>query len=198
MNINEFNKKLGSTSPTPGGGAAAGISLSMGAACVEKAARFSLGEKELHDLVDKFVNIREEGLKLSDKDQKAFQAWQESRKLSKGTEEEKRIRKEKIDQYAAECAMIPYQICKHSHKLIGLIQDFIQYCNKWLISDAAIGALLSKAAYDSSIFNITINLPYIKDKKIKNEITFFLKNNSEHINKMTEEIIMSCNNILNE
>ena len=52
--IKDFCQKLGSISPTPGGGAAAGICLSMGAACAEKAARFSLEDTD-QNFIEAFV-----------------------------------------------------------------------------------------------------------------------------------------------
>ena len=84
-----FCEKLGSVSPAPGGGAAAGLALSMASACVEKAARFSKGE-EPKKILDELVRIREKGHILSDEDQTAFLKWQDARKLPKQTDEKSR------------------------------------------------------------------------------------------------------------
>ena len=167
----------------------------MGAACAEKAARFSLEDTD-QNFIEAFVEIRDAGLKLSNEDQNAFLNWQKSKKLPKNSEKEKKIRLEKINFYTAECAKIPLTICINSLKLTEIIQDFLPYCNKWLISDASIGASLSKAAFESSIFNIKINIPYIKDQNLLEEIDNFIHNKINYFNKTTEYIFIKCKNLL--
>jgi methenyltetrahydrofolate cyclohydrolase len=186
--INDFCEKLGSTSPTPGGGAAAGITLSMGAACTEKALRFSI--KENTDVLAlPFADLRNAGLKLSIDDQSAFSNWQEAKKLPKNTEEEIRNRNDKINQYTVECIMVPYNICKYSIELADAVRDFIPKCSKWLLSDAQIGLIFAKASFDAGILNIDINLPYLKDKSLLDEIINFKKENINYINDMIKKVL---------
>jgi methenyltetrahydrofolate cyclohydrolase len=186
--INDFCEKLGSTSPTPGGGAAAGITLSMGAACAEKALRFSIKENT-EKLALPFAEIRDMGLKLSQDDQSAFSKWQEAKKLPKSTEEEIKNRNEKINQYTKECILVPYNICKYSIKLADIVRDFIPKCSKWLLSDAQIGIIFAKAAFDAGVLNIDINIPYLKDQNLLTEIVDFKNENSNYINNLIKNIL---------
>lgn len=191
MNLNEFTEKLGSTTPTPGGGAAAGLSLSLGAACAEKAARFSLSDEILH-ILEKLVEIRLWGDKLCEADQIAFIEWQKTKKLPKETEDEKKIRKEAIDNAALECAKIPLLTAEYAVKLLYTIDEFLPYCNKFLISDAACGVSFASAAFESSVFNIMINMPYVKNEIFKNQLETFLSGNQPHFDVIKGRILAEC------
>ena len=193
--IRDFCERLGSTSPAPGGGAAAGITLSLAAACAEKAARFSFNDDK-NEFIKRFSEIRDIGLRLSEEDQSAFSGWQEAKRLPKETDEEKQTRNEKINYFTAECAKVPFNICKNSLKIVFELENFISYCNKWLISDAAMGAVLAKASFDSGLFNININLPYLKNQELLTEIDTFIKDEKELFYKSTDYLIAFCNNSL--
>lgn len=195
--IQEFCKALGSVAPTPGGGAAAGINLSLGAACAEKAARFSLTED--HDeCIKTFVAIREKGIILSDADQEAFSSWQNARKLPKETDEEKKKRTDKINHFVAECINVPFEICKQSLLLVDTINSFLPNCNKWLISDACIGALFARSAFDAGIFNVDINMPYLKDKNLMHEVKEFLNKETSGFNVTVDDIIVRGKDLMSK
>ena len=187
----EFCNRLGSNAPTPGGGAASGIVLSLGASCAEKAARFSIDDY-LEGYLESFVNIKENGFILAEKDQKAFLNWMQARKLPKDTEQEIREREEKIQTYVKECTLVPREIVTNCIKLVEVIFDFIKYCNKWLISDLACGVNFAKASFDSAIFNIKINIPYIKDKKFIQSLQIFIEDNEKYFNKIVRNSLRDC------
>ncbi|HOV15784.1 MAG TPA: cyclodeaminase/cyclohydrolase family protein [Spirochaetota bacterium] len=191
-----FCVDLGSNNPTPGGGAALALVLAFGASASEKALRFSP-----NDFTDEFLNIflevRDAGLKLSLDDQDAFRKWMEARKLPKQTDEEKKIREEKVNYYAKETILVPYQVAKLSVKLLEAILDFIPHSNKWLISDLGVGASCAKSAFESALFNIYINFPYLKDKELYIEIEHFIKENEEYVKKISESIYSQCMEVIN-
>jgi len=192
--IDEYCDKLGSVSPTPGGGSAAGIVLSLAASCVEKAMRFSFDDEQ-NSFLKEISKIKELGLKLSDFDQTTFQNWSEARKLPKETEAQKKERTQKVNITAIECTKVPYEIAKISIKLLNLIAEFLPNCNKWLISDAGVGASMGLSAFESSILNIKINLTYIKNEDFKNELSDFIKNNE--IYGVKNRILTDIDKILN-
>lgn len=195
LSFKEFCNKLGSDKPTPGGGAASGIILSLAAACAEKAARFSI-DNYLEHYLKSFIEIKEEGFILSEKDQNAFLNWMQARRLPKDTEEEKKEREEKIEKYVKESAWVPLQIATKCIKLVEIIQDFIPYCNKWLISDLASSVVFARGAFDSSIFNIRINIPYIKDKDFILELEKFIEDNEKYFNKICKNCLRACDSKL--
>ena len=182
----QFIESLGSIAPAPGGGAAAGYSLSMGAACVEKAARFSLTDN-LEYFLEKFIEVRENGILLAQEDQEKFNQWQKARKKKN---------KEDIDKKAVECTKVPFKVANYALSLLSTIDEFLPNCNKWLISDASAGAAHASAAFDTSVFNILINIPSIKDEHFSNELKLFLNDNVESFNQTRDVIYKKCEEII--
>ncbi|HOF00281.1 MAG TPA: cyclodeaminase/cyclohydrolase family protein [Spirochaetota bacterium] len=189
--ISEYCKNLGSTEPTPGGGSAAGVVLSLSASCAEKAARFSIHD-HLEKYIESFVEIREAGLKLSDEDEAAFLGWKKARELPKSTDKEKKDRIDLINLYVEQCVLVPFTIAEKALYLSEVILDFVPFCNKWLISDLQISASFAQAAFDSAIYNITINLPYLKDEKLLKKSKGFINTNKKYLPKLYKNIIKSC------
>lgn len=189
--LKEYCEKLGSKEQTPGGGSASGLVLSLAASCAEKAARFSIDDY-LDGYIDSFLSIKENGFIYTKKDQEAFLNWMDSRKLPKSTEEEIKYREEKIQFYVKESISIPLEIIKNCIKLIEIIQDFIPYCNKWLISDLASAVAFAKSSFESSCFNIKINIPYIKDNDFILEVHSFIRKNKRYFNKVSKNCIKEC------
>jgi methenyltetrahydrofolate cyclohydrolase len=194
VNFYEFCEKLGSVSPSPGGGAAAALSLSLSASCIEKSIRFSI--KEENDFINESIKIRKTGFELSEKDQYAFKNWSDSKKLPKATDEEKKIRNEKMNFYLEQCVNVPYDICKNSYELLNLTEKFLPLCNKFLISDVAVGMSLNFSAFESGIFNIQANFPYLKNEVLKKELTDYIKDNRENFLIRKNSINNKCEDIL--
>ncbi|HOJ63553.1 MAG TPA: cyclodeaminase/cyclohydrolase family protein [Spirochaetota bacterium] len=188
----DFCNKLGSDKPVPGGGAASGIVLSLAASCAEKAARFSI-DNYLEHYLNSFIEIKEKGFILAENDQKAFLNWMQARKLPKDTESEKKEREEKIEKYVKESASVPLEIAKNCIKLVEIILDFIPYCNKWLVSDLATAVAFACASFESSLFNIRINIPYIKDNDFILSLKLFIEKNEKYFQKIVKNSLRSCN-----
>lgn len=189
--ISEYCRNLGSNDPTPGGGSATGIVLSLSASCAEKAARFSIHD-HLEKYIESFVEIREAGLTLSNEDEAAFLGWKKARELPKSTDKEKKERTDLINLYIKQCVLIPFSIAEKALYLSEVIFDFVPFCNKWLISDLQVGASFAEAAFDSAVYNITINLPYLKDDKLLEESKSFISINKKYLPKLYKNIIKNC------
>lgn len=195
MTLDDYCSQLGSTSPTPGGGSAAGLTLSLGAASAEKAARFSL--KETHSqFIDIFAGIRADGLKLSEEDMLRFVEWNNARKLPKDTEEQKTFRKNECDKAAAECARVPLKTAEFALKLLETVDKFLPTCNKFLVSDAACAASFASAAFEASIFNIMVNLPYIGETNFSGELKQFMNDKVSYFSELKDSILRECEKML--
>lgn len=197
--MKEFVTKLGSTKPAPGGGAAAGISLSMAGACAEKAVRFSeklLSKEEFEHTLSIFCEIRDIGLKLHEEDQQAFMGWYNARKLPNKTQEEKQKRTLEINKYIKDCITTPFSIYKESIKLMDLLEKFLPKCDKWLISDVGVAVSLCASTLESSFLNIIVNFPFLKDKDYLNDIQTFIDNSMQRFFEKKEKLLKKCTEIL--
>lgn len=193
MELAEFSKDLGSNKPAPGGGAAAGFTLSLAAACAQKAMVFS--KPENYEEIQNFLeNIRLDGLHLCDEDQRTFLEWQKARKLPKDTESQKKLRTEEVNRTAAECAAVPLATGKAAVSLISKLEELLSVCSKFLISDISCAASFASAALQAACVNVEINLPYVKDAALLNEMNCFLQNSYNCANKKANDLVAQCRN----
>ena len=189
MNLEGFSKQLGSNLPTPGGGAAAGYILSLAAAAAQKAMVFSQPEN-YEDIQSFLETVRKDALFLCERDQQTFLEWQNARKLPKDTEEQKAFRTAEVNRTATACASIPLTTGIAAKALLIKLQNLLPVCKKFLISDISCAVSFALAALQAARVNVEINLPYVKDEKVLENIIDFLQDFDEvtvRANKLIED-----------
>jgi len=176
--IKKYCDELGSTSPNPGGGSAVGIVLALSVSCFEKAFSFS---NKAHNSVlkEKIDKLKKNGLKLAEDDSTYFLKWQEAKKLPKDTENEKIIREKEINKYSNLCSTIPLECATESIVLLNMIEEFIDDCSKFLISDLGVSLAFLESTFKSSKLNVLINLNFIKDTDLQKKLILFFEENEE-------------------
>jgi formiminotetrahydrofolate cyclodeaminase len=162
---------LGSGSPTPGGGAAAGVAAATGAALIAMVGHLTVGKEGFQDLDARMRSLvqtadgeREAFLALADQDAEAFEAVLASFKLPRETDEEKASRTLKIQEAYEAAAEVPLQLAKRAIQLMELAEDATAMGNPHAASDGySAGALLFSAAL-SAMANVRINAAGLKDQ----------------------------------
>ena len=162
---------LGSASPTPGGGAAAGVVAATGAALIAMVGHLTLGKKGFEDLEARMRSMVETAdrdrrafLTLADEDAQAFESVMASFRLPKETDEEKDSRTLKIQEAYEAAAAIPLELSKRAVQLMELAEDATAMGNPHAASDGySAGALLFAAAL-AAMANVRINAAGLKDE----------------------------------
>jgi len=171
MYINESTERyladLGAKLPAPGGGSAAAFSSALGIALLEMVANFTVGKedcdedrKRLADILVRIKQAKQEAQKYIDEDVAAYGKAREAYKIPKDDP----ARKERIEEATKEACRVAVDTAKVSRRAISLARTLVEIGNKNLITDVVIGALLVRAGFNSSLWNVDINLQYIKDK----------------------------------
>ncbi len=169
--IGSWLDELGSGSPTPGGGAAAGVAAATGAALIAMVGHLTIGKEEFEDLEVRMRSMVETAdaerrvfLALADEDAEAFESVMASFKLPKETDEGKASRTLKIQEAYEAAAAVPLQLAKRSVQLMKLAEDATALGNPHAASDGySAGSLLFAAAL-SAIANVRINAAGLKDQ----------------------------------
>lgn len=180
MSLRKYSDVLASNEPAPGGGSTAALSGLMGASLTMMVVNLSVGKKSYEALDEavkqKFVKdfervqgIKEELTKLVDEDTAAFNKFMEAMKLPKDTEEQKKARQEKMQQASIYALQIPLKTAEKCLEILQNQETIATYGNKNAVSDVGVGALMSLAGLEGAVLNVKINLPGIKDEKIKND-----------------------------
>ena len=180
--IHNFLEELASNSPTPGGGSVAALAGALGAALISMVGNLTIGKKKYEDVeedIKKIISssekLRYELSQLIEEDVKAFNNFMATYKMPKETEDEKKIRAEKIQESLIEAAKVPLTVAYKCLEVLSLSKEVAEKGNVNVISDAGVAALMAEAALESAILNVKINLIMIKDEKVKKELSSSIK-----------------------
>jgi formiminotetrahydrofolate cyclodeaminase len=165
--VSKYLADLGAKLPAPGGGSAAAFSCVLGIALLEMVANFTVGKeaspddaKRLTEILPRLKQAHAQAQAYIDEDVAAYSKVRDAYKTPK----EDPQRKQKIEVATKNAATVAINTAKLSQRAISLGRTLVEIGNKNLITDVIIGALLVKAGFDSSLWNVDINLHAIKDE----------------------------------
>jgi len=180
--INNFLDELASNSPTPGGGSVAALAGALGAALISMIGNLTVGKKKYEDVeedIKKIISssekLRYELSELIEDDVKVFNNFMATYKMPKETEDEKKVRAEKIQESLIEAAKVPLKVAYKCLDILSLSKEVAEKGNINVVSDVGVAVLMAEAALESAILNVKINLRMIKDEKVRTELSSSIK-----------------------
>ncbi len=201
MDIEKFLNELSSGSPTPGGGAASALVGAVAASLSSMVANLTIGKKkyagvenEMKEIAKKAIEIRNDLLSLMDEDVNAFNKIMDAYKLPKDTEDQIKIRKERIEQASKDACEVPLKTAKLALDVMDLALKVVEKGNKNAVSDGACSGYFAAGAIKGAIFNIKINLKNIEDNEFKKR----MNDEVDWIEKGSQEKLMLIDLKLNE
>jgi formiminotetrahydrofolate cyclodeaminase len=175
--IDEFLDRLGSDSPTPGGGAAAGVAGATGAALIVMVANLTIdkqGYESAWDRMRRIVPVVEAGraelLDLADRDAAAFDAVMAAFRMPKETDGDKAARGDAIQLAFEGAASVPLRVAERAAEMIDLGREAVEIGNENAASDGLSAAYLLFAAVECAAANVLINAASLKDETKKAEL----------------------------
>ncbi len=180
LSVENFIAETASDSPAPGGGSVAAQAAALGAALGEMVYNLTKDKKSFAGLSEEnkvaikadyaaLNALREELVLLIDEDTAAFNTYMEALRLPKGTEEEIEARKAAMGHAAIVSMKVPLDTAGKSLQILKHLGSLARYGNKNCISDAGVGAFLARAAVESAVMNVRINLAGVKDEEVANQ-----------------------------
>jgi formiminotetrahydrofolate cyclodeaminase len=170
LRLGHFLDKLGSSDPTPGGGAAAAVVGALGAALVEMTANLTIGKPRLADVEEqakaiagRSADLRRQLEKLGDADAEAFDRVTSAYKLPRADDPQKAARREAIQSALRVAADVPLETARIAAEVIAVAEEAAPVLNPAVISDVLVGALLAQSAVNSAALNVEINLASMTD-----------------------------------
>lgn len=177
ISVKEFMDRLASDEPAPGGGSASAIAGAMGSCLMGMVSNLTIGrekfreyEEHMKTALDNSTRLREELIQAADRDAEAFNRVIAAMKLPKGTEEEKRIRTQMLQEALKGAALKPFDVALLCIEVLKLAWDLHDKGNPNALSDVGVGAHLAYAGMQGAIMNVEINLPMIKDPEFVDEL----------------------------
>jgi len=177
MKLNAFADETASESPAPGGGSISAYVGVLGVSLGTMVANLSASKKGWEDRWEEFSNWAEKGqaykkqlLDLVDEDTRSFNAIMNGFALPKGTDEEKAIRKQAIQDATKYAIEVPLKVMEVSLATMEVMKAMVEIGNPNSITDAGVGALCARTAVMGAHMNVKINTGSYDDKTFVGDI----------------------------
>lgn len=192
--IDEFIGDLAGDLSSPGGGSVAALVTALASALNSMVYSFTIDKKSFESLnneqKEKMIKFSEESkaliqesLTYMDKDREAFTNLMDCYKLPKETEEDKKIRGEKILENTKLSMNVPLELAEKAIKFYDNIEFAIKYGNKNLVSDGVVAAILLHSSIEAAVINVKVNYFSIKNKE---SVSFIPNRCKELLNESIE------------
>jgi formiminotetrahydrofolate cyclodeaminase len=170
LTLRDLLQRLGSSDPTPGGGAAAALVGALAAALVEMTANLTIGRPRFADIEDRArrleqraAQLRQKLGQLGDADAQAFEQVSTAYKLPRADDAEKADRSRAIQDALLLAAEIPLETAYLAAQVVDVAEEAAPLLNPAVLSDVLVGAVLAQAALESAALNVEINLASLSD-----------------------------------
>ncbi len=171
MSLTGFANETASESAAPGGGSIAAYAGALGVSLGTMVANLSAHKRGWDDRWEEFSDwaaqgqkYKDELLRLVDEDTNAFNKIMDAFGFPNKTEEEKKARKEAIENASKYAMEIPFKVMDTAYKSMKVTEAMANFGNPNSVSDAGVGALCALAAIEGAFLNVKINASGIDDK----------------------------------
>lgn len=165
-----YRDALASGNPTPGGGTAAAVALSQGAALAVMVCNLTIGKDRWMDgwthseyclrIATPLMSL---GHELAAADSEAFDSVMAAFRLPKESDEEKEHRKDAILSSTRLASEVPLKTAKEALVLLECLPKLAEVGNANAVTDVAVASLLVSAACKGALFNVQINADGLPD-----------------------------------
>ena len=170
MSVRDFQAALASSSPTPGGGTAAAVSLGQAASLAIMVCALTFGKEKwqagwyvAESTQELAIPMISRAGDLATEDSVAFDEVMGSFGLPKSTEEEKQQRRLAIRAATLRAAEVPYETATLALNLLNNLPELARHGNGNAVTDVGVAGLLASAAAKGAVFNVEINLSGLPD-----------------------------------
>lgn len=165
-----FADKVAAPTPTPGGGSVSALVGALGAALAQMAAGLTVGRKKYLDvaeesgrILDTAESIRRELITAIEEDAASFEAILTVVRNKELGEEEKATALEAATIHAGE---VPLRVARLSRDAARLAHSIATIGNANAATDAAVGAIMARAAAQGAALNVKVNGAGLKNREL--------------------------------
>lgn len=191
LTVSNFAEETAGESMAPGGGSIAAYVGALGVSLGTMVANLSAHKRGWDERWEEFSQWAVKGqayknklLFLVDEDTNSFNKIIDGFRMPKGTDEEKELRKQAIEDATKYATEIPFQVMETAYNSMEVMQAMLKDGLQNSLSDAGVGILCAKTAVTGAYFNVRINAKDIKDRNFAENII----ERAEKIHQLTIEI----------
>ncbi len=177
MSLRDFIEEVGARSSAPGGGsvsaavAAIGTALgSMVAKLTHGVRRFESVQPQMEAVIPSLHQLVQQLIPMIDADTSAFNEYMEGVRMPKNTEEEKRLRHDKMQAGLKSAIEIPLTTMRLGDRAWDSFLEVARFGNPASRSDTQVGARALEVGIWGAYQNVLINMVDIEDSQFKEKI----------------------------
>lgn len=200
LNVTSFIQEVDSKSPAPGGGSVSALMSSMGVALARMVGHLTVDKKkflaldsaiqfEFKDIISSFIVIKDALMDLIDRDTEAFNVIMKAYQMPKTTEDEVRVRNEKIQEGTVQAIMVPLKVATLSLSALHQFELILRYQNQNTLSDLGVAVLALSSGGLGACLNIMINLPGLTDTIAKKQYQLQAEELIEDIQVIRDDLL---------
>ena len=175
--FDELLEAFSSSDPTPGGGSAAALAASVGAALLAMVAGLSKtrhgGDEDrtaLEQARTGLMALRDQLAELIDRDTEAYDGVVAAFRLPKATDEEKAARSSAVQRAMREATETPLAVMRACEEVVRTGDVVAERGNPSALSDVRVGLELAAAGLRGARYNVEVNLGSVKDSAFVEEV----------------------------
>ncbi len=172
LTLAEFQERLASAEPVPGGGSASAVAGAMAASLLAMVSRLSTDRPKYADYSathERSLQVGEAArkrlLQLADADANAFAAFAAARKMPRETDVEQQKREAATQSAARVASDVPLAVVRECARVMLAIEALAGRSNLNASSDLEVASRLAAAAARGAAANVMINLPSVGDDR---------------------------------
>lgn len=198
QSIKDFVALTASDAPVPGGGSVAALCAAISSALTQMVAGLTVGKKgyesaqeKMSDIIREMPKYQKEFLEGIDRDSEAFDLVMNAFRMPKTTDEEKAIRRAKINEATKCAAEVPMNLARKAVRLLPVCEYVAQNGNKNALSDIAVATMMLRTATRGALYNVRINLASLPDSEYKTQTTDEVLKIEKEIEQREKKILAS-------
>ena len=172
LTLADFEERLASAEPVPGGGSASAIAGSLAASLLAMVSRLSTGRPKYADYAATHARALEVAeaararlLDLADDDARAFAAFAAARKMPRETDVEQQAREQATNAAARLASDVPLAVVRECAQVMLSVDAMAGRSNLNASSDLEVAGRLAAAGARGAAANVMINLPSVGDDR---------------------------------
>ena len=189
LTLKQFLEKTAANEALPGGGSSSALNGAIASALTGMMANLTIGKKNYTDVEGQMRKVVEEMkenrllfINDIDRDADAYSLVMEAYKLPKETDEQKRLRGEKIQEAMKVASLVPMEVAERGYSMLDTIIETIRKGNKNAVTDGMVGLMACRTGVMGALFNVRINLAGINESA-------FVEGLSEKCDRIEKEIL---------
>lgn len=169
--VQEFIAITASNAPAPGGGSVSALAGTLASALSQMVANLTLGRQkyaQVQEDMEKALPLLEEAhrelLLAIDADSRAFDLYMAALGMPKGTDEEKALRKQAMEDGLKAAVAVPLSVAQRVESLLPVLETVLAKGNANAVTDGLVSVMMARTGILGALYNVRVNLASISDE----------------------------------